>query len=154
MQNINNLIKSIILGLVFVVLFLITYYSIYNFEIGMWVKYFGLEFKNVLLPSMLFFFSGFFMFRIFNSWRNNKIKRIYLLTYLIIIILLLLSLFGDYAMRDCSLIQKCDSPSLCVPQGIECDAFIFSISLFALLSPIMILISLINWIIQKRKAKQ
>jgi len=158
-KNNSNLIKSIVLGLIFLAFFLITYYSIYNFEIGMWIKYFGLEFRNVILPALIFFFSGFFVFKIFDSWRNNNIKKIYLVSYFAIIILILLSFFGTYAMRDCSLIQKCSLSELGTtqcgpPRTIGCNIFLFLIVTLGVLSPILAIISLIMLLISKIKKKK
>ncbi len=155
-KNNSTLLHSIAFGLIFLMFFLITYYSVYNFEIEMWLNYLGIEFRFVILPALIFFFSGFFIYKIFDSWRNKNVKKIYLLTFFVIIVWILLVLFGDYAWHGCSLFVKCQSfegVTRCPRLPKECSIFNTLRAVLGVLSPILALTSLIILITQRTKKK-
>ena len=142
---------ALLFGLIFLLFFLLTYY---NFERFIWVNDFVSEFKQLIIPSVIFFFSGFFIYWIFKSWINKNVKKLYLLTYFSIIISVLFSYHGIYKMGSCSIIQKCnfrDGTVICPPRSLECSIYINILTYIFLLSFILILFSLVFKIYTKFK---
>lgn len=143
-------------GLMPLLFFILTYYSIYTFEVNLWLNHFGYQFYNVIIPAVLFFLGGFLIYKMFKSWQKRNVKKIYLITYFLIIISILLSYFGEYAMRHCSLIVKCSTYNgavACPPQSPGCMIYLDIFIVIVCLALILSLSSLIYRIFTKYRAK-